>query len=69
MKKRFITTAMVLALCIAPFAKTTTATTNARDKKDLGSGDFAARDKKDLGSGDFAARDKKDLGSGDFQIS
>jgi hypothetical protein len=59
MKKTFITTAMVLATCIAPFAKTndaknpTAPTTNSRDKKDLGTGDFAARDKKDLGTGDF----------------
>ena len=72
MKKTFITTAMVLVTCIAPFATTngaknpTVPAANARDKKDLGSGDFVARDKKDLGSGDFVARDKKDLGSGDF---
>jgi hypothetical protein len=79
MKKTILTTAMVIAMCVAPFAKTSsvksssTPTTYARDKKDLGSGDggvgFTARDKKDLGSGDggvgFTARDKKDLGSGD----
>jgi len=76
MKKTIITATMVLTTCFLAF---TTPSTSARDKKDLGSADFAARDKKDLGSADardkkdlgsadFAARDKKDLGSADFQL-